>query len=575
MSRKTYCMAEMKFVDVTALPDASLSTSYNQSIGDLSLFGTETSYAEYGTLELNQFVLDGSKEIMAEQPDDIAFISKSKSQDDCKFSTSPQLFIKFTEPHTSSGLTLYFGTDYPDEIFINWYKDEETVGKRFYPNKEIMYCENSVENYNEIVIEFRATRFPGMHARLQYIIYGRILQWKDTLVKSAKIREETDITAATLPINTAEIVIIDAENDFDIGNENGAWKFVQKTQELSLKEYVNDDYVEMGMFFVDSMSFRNNEATFKTISRIGLMDGYQYGSERMIKKEKAGKILEEIFAKADVDKYSISSEVADIELSGYLPKQSCRDALKMVCFACGAVADDSRSDTVSVYKIEKIVTSNIGIDRKFYGDSNIELEDSVSGVKIEYNNYVLDTEVKEIYKDELPVGETKVEFSEPYEPESITVSCGTIEKATTDYVIVNMTEAKECVISGAKYNANTLCFTLDKAPEAGNPECIKKFGQSTVCNMGQLSVNANELLQYYSLRKKVEMRYLLEGEKAATWANIEDYLGNTVVAVIESQEIDLTGGFVAKAVCRGYTETKVAEELNYIGEFYLGERGLI
>lgn len=65
---RTYCKAEMKFIDVTALEDASVSSNDNQSFGNVEIFQGEMAQADYGTLERNQFVLDGSKENYAGCP---------------------------------------------------------------------------------------------------------------------------------------------------------------------------------------------------------------------------------------------------------------------------------------------------------------------------------------------------------------------------------------------------------------------------------------------------------------------------------------------------------------------------
>ena len=62
----TYCKVEMKFTDVTALSDAEVSTEDNQSIGNVSNFKEQIAQADYGTLELNQFVLDASKRLLDE-----------------------------------------------------------------------------------------------------------------------------------------------------------------------------------------------------------------------------------------------------------------------------------------------------------------------------------------------------------------------------------------------------------------------------------------------------------------------------------------------------------------------------
>ena len=69
----------MKFIDVTALSDASVATDDNQSIGNLKFLEVETDQADYGTFELNQFVLDGNKNVMPDLPGDIVFWSVEQS----------------------------------------------------------------------------------------------------------------------------------------------------------------------------------------------------------------------------------------------------------------------------------------------------------------------------------------------------------------------------------------------------------------------------------------------------------------------------------------------------------------
>ena len=39
---RTYCRAEMKFIDVTALADATVTTNDNQGIGSVGLFADQT-----------------------------------------------------------------------------------------------------------------------------------------------------------------------------------------------------------------------------------------------------------------------------------------------------------------------------------------------------------------------------------------------------------------------------------------------------------------------------------------------------------------------------------------------------
>jgi hypothetical protein len=389
---RTYCRAEMKFIDVTALSDATVTTDDNQGIGSVELFADQTEQKSYGTFELNQFVLDGSKSVLTENPKDIAFWNDALSKEDCTFETDPKITVTFQEQHTSAAITLYFEDEPPAELKITWYTIAGTklITETFYPDSLIYVCNNQVQNYGKIEIEFVRTSFPQRYIKLQYILYGKYIVWDKDMIQTAKVQEDIDVTSATLSINEADISIVDMNNDFDAENENGAWKSVQKTQEVTLSEFNNGNMIPMGAFFIDDFSFSKNIAKFKLIDVVGLLDKYTFYDGQVYNNVRAEVILNAIFVTSGIKKYVIDEEVGNILLSGYLAIQTCRKALQQVCFACGAVADDSRSDTIKVYKPDRYVKSTVGTDRKFNGNTKVSLEKYISGVNIEMKNYALE-----------------------------------------------------------------------------------------------------------------------------------------------------------------------------------------
>ena len=569
---KTYCRAEMKFIDVTALSDATVTTDDNQSIGSVGLFADQTEQAGYGTFELNQFILDGSKSVLPDNPQDIAFWNDSLSKNDCSFETNPKLTITFKEQHTSAAITLYFEDEPPAELKITWYTIAGTklITETFYPDSLIYVCNNQVQNYGKIEIEFVRTSFPQRYIKLQYILYGKYIVWDKDMIQTAKVQEDIDVTSATLSINEADISIVDMNNDFDAENENGAWKSVQKTQEVTLSEFKNGNMIPMGAFFIDDFSFSKNIAKFKLIDVVGLLDKYTFYDGQIYSNVRAEVILNAIFATAGIKKYTIDEEVGNTLLSGYLAIQTCRKALQQVCFACGAVADDSRSDTIKVYKPDRYVKSTVGTDRKFNGNTKVSLEKYISGVNIEMKNYALEEKTSDIYKKTLPAGDTKITFSSPYLPSSITASVGTLKEVKTNYLIINMPDAGQCHITGIKY-ANT-AFSYEKRVdkiESGETENIKKYSGCTIYNSDLLPDIADYLLSYHALRKKVGMKYLVDLERVGNWANINSIGGKTSTTLIESQTLDLTGGFIATATCSGYSIV-VTEDVFAGTELYTG-----
>lgn len=574
---RTYCRAEMKFIDVTALADASVTTDDNQGIGSIELFAEQTEQKSYGTFELNQFVLDGSKSVLTENPKDIAFWNDALSKEDCTFETDPKITVTFQEQHTSAAITLYFEDEPPAELKITWYTIAGTklITETFYPDSLIYVCNNHVQNYGKIEIEFVRTSFPQRYIKLQYILYGKYIVWDKDMIQTAKVQEDIDVTSASLSINEADISIVDINDDFDAENENGAWKSVQKTQEVTLSEFKNGNMIPMGAFFINDFSFSKNIAKFKLVDVVGLLDKYTFYEGQIYNNVRAEVILNAIFATAGIKKYTIDEEVGNILLSGYLAIQTCRKALQQVCFACGAVADDSRSDTIKVYKPDRYAKSTVGTDRKFNGNTKVSLEKYISGVNIEMKNYALEEKTSDIYKKTLPTGDTKITFSSPYLPSSITASAGTLKEVKTNYLIINMTAAGQCQITGIKYANTTFSYekSVDKI-EAGETENIKKYSGCTIYNADILPDIADYLLGYHALRKKVEMKYLVDLEQVGNWANINSIGGKTSTTLIESQTLDLTGGFIATATCMGYSIV-VTEDVFAGTELYTGGDVLI
>jgi hypothetical protein len=562
----------MKFIDVTALSDATVTTNDNQSIGSVELFSDQTKQSDYGTFELNQFILDGSKSMLPENPNDIAFWSEALSKDGCTFETNPKITITFKEQHTSAAITLYFEDDPPAELKITWYTISGTklITETFYPDSLIYVCNTQVQNYGKIEIEFVRTSFPQRYIKLQYILYGKYIVWDKDMFQTAKVQEDIDLTSASLSINEADISIVDINDDFDAENENGAWKSVQKTQEVTLSEFKNGNMIPMGAFFINDFSFSKNIAKFKLVDVVGLLDKYTFYEGQIYNNVRAEVILNAIFATAGIKKYTIDEEVGNILLSGYLAIQTCRKALQQVCFACGAVADDSRSDKIKVYKPDRYVKSTVGTDRKFNGNTKVSLEKYISGVNIEMKNYALEEKTSDIYKKTLPAGDTKITFSSPYLPSSITASAGTLKEVKTNYLIINMPTAGQCQITGIKYANTTFSYekSVDKI-EAGETENIKKYSGCTIYNADILPDIAAYLLDYHALRKKVGMKYLVDLEQVGNWANINSIGGKTSTTLIESQTLDLTGGFIATATCRGYSIV-VTEDVFAGTELYTG-----
>lgn len=586
--RRTYCVTQLDMIDVTAQKDATVSTDDNQSFGNLTLFEDYVQTKKYGTLALNQNVLNATLEVM-DNVTDVAFMSNRKSTANCTFENNPSVEIAFTKQHTSAGLMLYFGNDYPAEIKITWYSlgGIKIISEIFKPNTTEFVAIKQVENYSGISIEFVKTRLPYSYATLQFIRYGYVLKWERSDVSSAKVLEEIDRTGATLSINTANIDIIDTANDFDIQNNNGRWRSVQKTQKLLVTEYYNDIAVNMGTFYLDSFSFSGNTASFRCKDAIGLLDNFTYREGKVYGNVTNGvtctfevivkDIFDSISSNYNVDfEYTIEDDLKDLNIQGYLAAQTARSALQMACFAVGAVVDDSRSDVIRIYRPSREIKSIVGCDRKFDGATSIKLDTYVSGVSLNIPNITLADDMGQVYQGNVSVGTTIIDLSMPIDVSTITIE-GVYDSYTADYNYIKLTTstAGEITISAKSYNADTTAVTVSTENiEAGQTANIMDFSGSKLYSPDYLQEHAKYLLDYYSLRQTGNITIILEKEQVSEWITLKsrDSL-NQFATCIESSSIDLTGGYLATLSLRGYS--KVVSEYDYTGEIYTNQTTLL
>lgn len=569
---RTYCIAELKFEDITAIEDSTITAQQSQSFSDYERLKTNSPERAYATKELNQFVLDGSKPIMPETVSDIAFMSAQMSDDKGLFANNPKINISFSENHTSAGITLVFTEWWADELEICWYSAKGTKidAEKFHPDSLVYTCYKQVENYAKISIEFIHTAFPKSYVKLQYIAYGYTINWEDMDITDAILVEEVDVTSSELSINTASISVLDEKGDYDVSNALGLWHSIQRGQSVELREYVDDKIVPLGMFYIDSWSWSNNVVQFGLVDTVGMLDRYKYYNGRIYDGIRAGNIIADVCAVAKVQ-YTVEPEIAEVLLSGYLGIMTCREALQMVAFATNSVVDDSRRDHIRIFKENTTITDVVGTDRKINGATTLSLEPYVSGVSIESFSYTLEEDESELYKGILFAGDNRIETTTPYDPSTIVAENATVVEAKTNYVIVNLANDGECTIKGKKYESNSVLYRKDvEDRDANQDENVVEYSGCTLYSMELIPEIAQKLLKYHGMRQKLSMRYLLDSEAVGDWVQVFDTSLNSSITKLESQSIDLAKGFVATVKCRGYSS--VQQFIQYTKEIYTGEQ---
>lgn len=568
--RKTGFYAKYGLFDTTARDDSTLTTASNQDFGSIEKAKDDIESEDYATLEEDYFLLDGSMPEMPDNPDDAVYFSTELSGADGTFIDPPSFTISFTENHTSYGLTFYFVGDAPLEMEIQWYdlagiqiskKAYTVTGNKF-------FAQNQVENYGKLIITFTKAN-PYRYVKFRYIEYGTelICGAGGMPVKDASLIEECNPISDKIAINKLKFKLIDENDEFNVGNISGLHKVLQNGQEAIVYENVDDVQILLGKFFLSGHSTDKNVTTISCVDFKGLLDNNKFRGGRVYAGDLAGGVIDEIMAAAGITEYTVDDETRNTPLYGWLKIQTCRKALREVLFACGSVADSSRSLTLDIYKPDRKIHSTVKRSRKFSTD--VENEDYISDVSVKFPVYTLESEAKQVAKGSYAAGTYTVDLSSP--ASDMTINTGEILEQSNNYVTFRIEEAADVVISGRKYSKEDLTVTASvKKVSAGQIRNSKSFS-CTVVDAEQASLIAEKILDYYSLQLGLKIKILNEGDKPIDWAEVYNTNRNygSYVSGFEKITTDLTGGFVSTAKLRGYY--KLLADYYYTGELFAGE----
>lgn len=562
---------EYDLYDITALQDAQESTESNSSFADLSLIKDNIPAPRYGTLEHNFFVLDGSMEEFPDSPDNIVYFSKDFIQQNpnywyCgselyagdgldgpteEFVQKQSITIQFSGYHTSYGITLHFANEYPLEIEIAWYDLAGILQsrKRFNPDSLIYFCKNPVEEYAKIEICFMDALLYH-NVKIQYIEYGTNIVWGYDNIKSGTLVNDADPTSDKIKTDKLMFDFVDPEEEFNFGNSSGLHRMFQRNQRLLPYEMVDGRSIVLGSFFLDNVSTTRNVTKISAIDYKGRLSNTDFIDGGIYDGKLAGDLIDEIMSSAGITDYDVDSDTRNTSLYGTLGIQTCQKALREVLFACGSVIDTSLRTGIEIRRYGRAVTSKINRSRKF--STTYETEKYVSDITVKYKTWKLEENESELTKGVYEPGTHIIRLSNP--AENVTSSSGEITKRMPYYIILNVEELSEVIISGQKYVGEELsAISRIENIKSGEVRSAKNF-TGTLLDYEAAKRAANRILEYYQLQQIIKTKHLADGEKAGEWMEIENMVDGwtNFTACAESLTTDLTGGFISTSKCRGY-----------------------
>lgn len=584
---RTNTRVEFGLYDVTARGDSAPSCTTAKPFCNLGrdlLLESVPSQNKYGTLESEQWLMDGSFSFFPEVPEQYFWGLWSTTQSDKigVFADPPVLDITFTQDHSSSGLTLHFYSpteDWASRIKIQWFSQDGGLISTalFYPDSVDYYCAKKVENYRRIRIHFLETNHPGRYLKLAGIDYGVYLHFSGHEIVEAHVLEECDPLSSEISINTLNVSLYNKEGRFSILNPEGYFDVLQHKQKFTVWEDVKQDARStgsvsycMGTFYLSDWSNSGDTlADFSAVDAIGLLDGAPFDGG--IYNTTAAELAEAILTGYS---YTLDESLAAERVQGYIAAGTRREALQQFAFAIGAVVDCSRGELIRIAPAPSKASGMITYDRKLQDGSKVTLNPLITAVAVTAHRYLPGEATEELYRDTLDPGIYRVTFNAPAVVDSLTVTGAELTESGVNLCTLTVAKAGEVCVTGRKYTDSTVVLRRTAAnlpPNAQDNELT--VTDATLVGPSRAEAVAVRVLEHYAQRYEQNFSMVAGDEKLADRLIIQSFGGEMVRGVLTKLEFDLTGGFLADAKVIGRRLTSNAGA--YAGEIHAGERSLI
>lgn len=487
--RKSYIVAKYGNFNKKAKGKINGVESDNKPFGSNTKTYNETKSTEinYISCEPNRVKLDEtfyfiSDKTNANVKEDIAFWSSELSNENGNFTNNPQITYFLDSAIEFIDLTLHF-QEVCSEFNVKYYNDTTLVAQSSVANNEELTVSteanvesNTVIYFNKVKIEFVKTGEPYRYIKFNEVDFGVYEQFGKEQIVDINIIEDLSIDSSEISSNSLNLTIDDHTGKYDILNPFNKLKKLQEKQEISVYHYlyVNGVYQELplGTFLLKQFDSVDNRLEIEAYDDIYFMNKIYYGSN-FYENATMKKVLEDLFEYFDYKNYVISSEVASLTLTGFIPNVEFREAIRLVCEACGCLVRKTRFGVTEIYKTSSDETKTFTRDIIFSESPSRNLFNNVIDI-VEYN-YGEVVENTIVFKGELDIGKHIVLFSKlPVKQDTIekneTNANYTIEKKYATSCVVNVLTKTNVVLKASVCELTSVVKRVSKEEDTSADE---------------------------------------------------------------------------------------------------------
>jgi hypothetical protein len=519
----------------------------------------------YITYEPSYWLLDGGYKFRPSEDIDIhvGLMSLSMSDENGDFTIPPVLTITFGSTHTTTGIILHFSQyteDFANDVDISFYdeNDDPIRTDNYYPITSWEFStEQGVENFKKIIITFNSTNKPYRYLRLKIIDFGELMYFTNADIMSANIVEEINPLSVELPINTLELKLFSSDPTFSIVNPTGDYYDLQYKQPLDVYEIMGNETVYIGQFYLNTWENPSStEILFKCVNKIGILDTVPCMGGIWLTPINIGDLIDNLMTNIGVP-YELDTNLNDVEIKGWLPVCSYRQALQQIAFAAGAYITCSRSNVVRIVQMElasELSNYDYTILKAEKGVSqSLILKTLITGVEVTAHDYVLNSIETELYNSILDIGTYTITFNTPQHDLDLGgTAVASIEQSGANYAVINVTTEGTVVLLGQGYTETKLVegvYNTELDPSVlGN---ILGIPDVTLVHSTIAKDTAQRVYDYYQQRYLQKVKLYAPRAEVGRSILIDTLFNKQIGGIMEKMTLDLTGGFVVNAEITG------------------------
>lgn len=392
--------------DATTSADSEESYSEADTLAD----GMEKSPHRYATVEHNFWALDGTFEVLPDNPpeEENGYIGTALSGDDCTFSIAPTITISFSKvfDHLIPGITIEWGSAYDrewaSEFRVTAYNGTSTVAQKTVTgnNGLTSVVELDIEGYDKITIEVLKWNKPSRRARIKTIVVGVERTFGKSDLMSYSHEMSLDMLSAALPKAGISVEVKNLNGEYNPDNPTGTARYMMERQLITARYgyKIGDgtEWIPAGTFYLSEWDLPQNGVTFSFSAR----DALEYMSDAYtgIASGNLYAIAQAAFQQAVLptmpdgsNRWDIDSSLSSIQTPAEVDLGDI-SIMEVLQYCANAACCVFYQDRAGKLHIEPLATTNT--DYKInqfnsYSNSELSLSKQLKAVNINNGQYVL------------------------------------------------------------------------------------------------------------------------------------------------------------------------------------------